>query len=247
METKTGVYICHCGINVAGYLDVEAVAKFAGGLDSVKIARHYIFMCSEPGQELIKQDIKELGLNRVVVASCSPTLHLHTFRRACESAGLNPYLCEMATIREFCSWVHSHDRAKATSVAKGLVAETVRKVTHNAPLEVRFAAVNPATLVLGAGVSGMQAAIEIASSKHKVYLVEREPNLGGNVARLDKTFPDLIPAADILRPMMDSVTSNTHIELMTCSELTGMSGYIGNFKAGITRKARYVDQEKCNG
>jgi heterodisulfide reductase subunit A len=247
MEIRVGVYVCHCGTNIAGYLDAEKVAEYAKSLESVVIARHYMFMCSDPGQELIRQDIRELGLNRVVVASCSPTLHLHTFREVCQDAGLNPYQCEMATIREHCSWVHSHDRQLATEKAMALVAAAVRRVIYRDPLEVKWAPVNPATLVVGGGIAGIQVALEIASSEHKVYLVEREPSIGGHMAQLDKTFPKLDSSADILTPRMDLVQSNEYIELLTYSEVVEVSGYIGNFKVKIKKKARYVDETKCNG
>ncbi len=190
MEPKIGVYICHCGANIAATVDVEKVTEFAKGLQSVAIARDYKFVCSDPGQELIKNDIKELGLNRIVVASCSPRLHEQTFRRAVASAGLNQYLFEMANIREHCSWVHE-DGEKATEKAKALVSAAVRRILHHVPLETKEVPVNPNTLVVGGGIAGIQAALEIADSGHKVYLVEREPSIGGHMAQLDKTFPTL--------------------------------------------------------
>ena len=190
MELKIGVYICHCGANIAGTVDVAQVTEYAGGLPFVAVARDYKFMCSDPGQDLIKNDIKETGLNRVVVASCSPRLHEPTFRRTLVSAGLNPYLFEMANIREQCAWVHA-DRDKATEKAQALVNAAVRRVLLHEPLETKEVPVNPCTLVVGAGIAGIQAALEIADSGHKVYLVEREPSIGGNMARLDKTFPTL--------------------------------------------------------
>ena len=190
MEPKIGVYVCHCGANIAGTVDVAQVIEYAKGLPSVVVARDYKFMCSDPGQDLIKNDIKEQGLNRVVVASCSPRLHEPTFRRTLASAGLNPYLFEMANIREQCAWVHQ-DKEKATEKAKALVSAAVRRVFYHEPLEKKEVAVNPCTLVVGAGIAGIQAALEIADSGHKVYLVEREPSIGGNMARLDKTFPTL--------------------------------------------------------
>ncbi len=190
MEPKIGVYVCHCGANIAGTVDVVQVTEYARGLPSVVVARDYKFMCSDPGQDLIKNDIKELGLNRVVVASCSPRLHEPTFRRTLASAGLNPYLFEMANIREQCAWVHQ-DGEKATEKAKALVSAAVRRVFLHEPLERKEVPVNPCTLVVGAGIAGIQAALEIADSGQKVYLVEREPSIGGNMARLDKTFPTL--------------------------------------------------------
>jgi heterodisulfide reductase subunit A len=190
MEPKIGVYVCHCGANIAGAVDVAQVIEYARSLPSVVTARDYKFMCSDPGQDLIRNDIKELGLDRVVVASCSPRLHETTFRRTLTSSGLNPYLFEMANIREQCAWVHE-DKAKATEKAKALVSAAVRRVFFHKPLEKKVVSVNPCTLVVGAGIAGIQAALEIADSGHKVYLVEREPSIGGNMARLDKTFPTL--------------------------------------------------------
>jgi heterodisulfide reductase subunit A len=190
METKIGVYVCHCGANIAGTIDVPEIVAYSRTLPSVMVARDYKFMCSDPGQDLIKEDIRELGLNRVVVASCSPRLHEPTFRRTMAAAGLNPYLFEMANIREQCAWVHT-DKELATQKAKALVNAAIRRVSLHQPLETKRVAVNPATLVVGAGIAGIQAALEIADSGHKVYLVEREPSIGGNMARLDKTFPTL--------------------------------------------------------
>ena len=190
MEQKIGVYVCHCGTNIAGTVDVSQVVEFAKGLPSVAVARDYKFMCSDPGQDLIKNDIKELGLNRIVVASCSPRLHEATFRRTLASADLNPYFLEMANIREQCSWVTENKEA-ATNKAKAMVSAAVRRVFYHQPLEVKEVPINPCTLVVGAGIAGIQAALEIADSGNKVYLVEREPSIGGNMARLDKTFPTL--------------------------------------------------------
>jgi len=190
MEPNIGVYVCHCGANIAGTVDVEKVTEFAKGLPSVVVARDYKFVCSDPGQELIKSDIKELGVNRVVVASCSPRLHETTFRRAIASAGLNPYFFEMANIREQCSWV-IEDKEAATEKAKAMVSAAVRRVFYHQPLEAREVPVNPNTLVVGAGIAGIQAALEIADAGHKVYLLDREPSIGGHMAQLDKTFPTL--------------------------------------------------------
>jgi len=246
MDRKIGVYICHCGSNIAGTVDVGAVIEFAKGLPCVAVARDYKYMCSDPGQELIKQDIKEMGLNRVVVASCSPTMHERTFRRVCEGAGLNPYLFQMANIREHCSWI-TEDRAAATEKAKALVSAAVRRVYYQEPLQINEVPVNPNTLVVGGGVAGIQAALEIANSGHKVYLVEREPSIGGHMIQLDKTFPTLDCSACILTPKMSEVGSHPNIELLSYSEIAEVSGYVGNFKVKVKRKARYVDEKKCTG
>lgn len=244
MERRIGVYICHCGTNIAATVDVEEVAEFARSLESVVIARDYKFMCSDPGQALIKNDIKEFNLNRVVVASCSPRMHEPTFRRACQEAGLNPYLLEHVNIREQCSWVH---RDGATEKAKSLVAAAVRKVYYHEPLEPREVPVNPDTLVVGGGIAGIQAALQIANAGHKVYLVEKEPSIGGHMIQLDKTFPTLDCSACILTPKMAEVGSHSSIELMTYSEVEEVSGYVGNFEVKIRKKARYVDENKCTG
>ena len=246
METKTGVYICHCGINIANTVGVEHLAEVAKGWDSVAVAREYKFMCSDPGQEIIKKDIKELGLNRVVVAACSPRMHERTFRNVCQQAGLNPYLFEMANIREHCSWVHS-DRDLATKKAEALIRAAVRRVFYHEPLEVKEAPVNPNTLVVGGGIAGIQAALEVADSEHKVYLVERDPSIGGHMIQLDKTFPTLDCSQCILTPKMALVGSHPYIELMAYSEVEEVSGFVGNFKVKIRKKARYVDEDKCTG
>ena len=246
MEPKIGVYICHCGTNIAPTVDVEAVAEFARQLPFVTVAHTYKYMCSDPGQELIRQDIKEQGLNRVVVASCSPLMHERTFRKVVESAGLNRYLFEHANIREHCSWV-TEDRKAATDKAKALVSAAVRRVYYHEPLETKKVPVNPNTLVVGGGIAGIQAALEIAASGHTVYLVEREPSIGGHMSQLDKTFPTLDCSACILTPKMSDVGSHPNIKLMTFSEVEDVSGYVGNFKVKIKKKARYVDVDKCNG
>ncbi len=246
MEPRIGVYICHCGSNIAGTVDVEEVARFAQDLDSVVVARAYKFMCSDPGQQLIKDDIKELELNRVVVASCSPTMHEITFRGACQEAGLNPYLYEHTNIREHCSWV-TEDHYEATEKAKALVSAAVRRVFYHQPLETREVPVTPNTLVVGAGIAGITAALKIADSGNKVYLVERTPSIGGHMAQLDKTFPTLDCSACILTPRMTQIGAHPNIELLTYSEVEEVSGYVGNFKVKIRKKAKYVDEDKCTG
>jgi heterodisulfide reductase subunit A len=187
---KIGVYICHCGSNIAGMVDCEGVAQWAGGLDGVTISRDYEFMCSSLGQDMIKDDIQELGLDRVVVACCTPRMHEPTFQRAVGEAGLNPYYFEQANIREQCSWVHQ-DQGQATEKAKALVAAAVSRVHYHQPLSVNKVSIQPATLVVGAGITGIQAALELANANYPVYLVEREPSIGGRMAQLDETFPTL--------------------------------------------------------
>jgi heterodisulfide reductase subunit A len=245
-EVRIGVYICHCGSNIAGIVDTQEVADFTQQLPAVVTARDYIYMCSEPGQNMIKEDIKNLNLNRVVVASCSPTLHEPTFRRACQEAGLNPYLFEQANIREHCSWV-TEDSQMATEKAKALVSAAVRRVYYQQPLQAREAPINSNVLVIGGGIAGIQAALEIADADKQVYLVERTPSIGGHMAQLDKTFPTLDCSSCILTPKMTLVGSHSHINLMTYSEIEEISGYIGNFNVKIRKRARYVDAAKCTG
>jgi heterodisulfide reductase subunit A len=245
-QPKIGVYVCHCGSNIASVIDVPQVVEFAKGLNAVAIAREYKFMCSDPGQNMIKDDIKKLDLNRVVVASCSPLLHEQTFRHAVQEAGLNPYLFEMANIREHCSWT-TEDHEQATKKAKALVSAAVRRVYYHQPLETKEVPVNTNTLIIGGGIAGIQAALEIANAGHKVFLVEREPSIGGHMIQFDKTFPTLDCSACILTPKMTSVGSHPNIELMTYSEVIEVSGFIGNFQAKIRKKPRYVDEDKCNG
>jgi heterodisulfide reductase subunit A len=187
---KVGVYVCHCGTNIKGPVDVDEVTAFASTLDRVAVARNYAYMCSDPGQDLIKEDIKELGLARVVVAACTPLMHEITFRKALEEAGLNPFFLQVANVREQCSWV-TEEVDSATQKAKAIVAGAVRRVLHHEPLEIREVPVNPAALVVGGGIAGIEAALRIADSGRKVYLVEREPSIGGHMAQLFKTFPTL--------------------------------------------------------
>ncbi|MCJ7514463.1 MAG: CoB--CoM heterodisulfide reductase iron-sulfur subunit A family protein [Dehalococcoidia bacterium] len=246
MEPRIGVYICHCGSNIAGTVDCAKVSEFAKTLPYVVVARDYTYMCSDPGQNIIKDDIKNNKLNRVVVASCSPRMHEPTFRRAVADAGLNQYLFEMANIREHCSWVHE-DRDKATDKAKALVSAAVRRVFYHEPLESKEVGVNPNTLVVGGGVAGIQAALEIAAAGKKVYLVERSPSIGGHMAQFDKTFPTLDCSACILTPKMTQAGQDTNIELLTYSEVKEVSGYIGNFKVKVNKKAKYVDPDRCTG
>jgi heterodisulfide reductase subunit A len=245
-EVKIGVYVCHCGLNIAGTVDSEGVAKYAGTLPHVVISRDYRYMCSDPGQDLIKKDIKELGINRVVVASCSPRLHEPTFRKACQDAGLNPYLYEHANIREHCSWPHATDKQRATEKAKDLVRAAVRRVYWHEALEVSEVPVNPNVLVVGGGIAGIQAALDIADGGKKVYLVERDASVGGHMIQLDRTFPTLDCSECILTPKMTDVGHHPNIELMTSSEVEEFSGFIGNFKVKVKNKPRYVDLEKCN-
>jgi len=246
MAERIGVYICHCGSNIAGTVDVGEVTRWAGTLDDVVVAREYKFMCSSLGQALIQDDIRKEGLTRVVVAACSPHLHERTFRNACANAGLNPYLVQIANIREHASWVTT-DRQAATNKVKALVAGAVARVRYHRPLEPMSVTVNPHTLVLGGGIAGIQAALELADAGYPVYLVEREPSIGGHMAQYDKTFPTLDCAACILTPRMSEVGQHENIRLLTYSELEQVSGSIGNFRVRIRRRARHVREDKCTG
>jgi heterodisulfide reductase subunit A len=191
---RIGVYICHCGTNIAGMVDMEAVTDHAASLGNVCVSRHYAYMCSDPGQALIKDDIHNECLDRIVVASCSPLMHETTFRRACADAGLNPFLFQMTNIREHCSWV-SDDPIAATQKAKSLVSAAVRRVEYNNPLEARQVEMKQSALVVGAGIAGIESALRLADAGKHVYLVERQPSIGGHMAQLYKTFPTLDCAA----------------------------------------------------
>ncbi len=246
MTIKIGFYICHCGINIAYRVRVEEVAAFARDLPNVVISRDYKFMCSDPGQEMIEKDIRELGLNRVVVASCSPRLHEKTFQGACRRAGLNPYYFQMASVREQVSWV-TEDEDEATRKAKAMVAAAINRVYYHNRLETREATVHPDVLIVGAGITGMQAALDVAASGRKAWVVEKQPTIGGHMLQFDKTFPTLDCAACIGTPKMVSVGQNDNIKLLTYSEVKEVSGYIGNFTATIKRNARYVKEGVCTG
>lgn len=248
-KERVGVYICHCGTNISSTVDVEDVRDWAAANlndEGVVISRDYKFMCSSLGQELIEKDIQELGLTRVVVAACSPHLHEVTFRTASKRAGLNPYLTELASIREQVSWVHT-DRVAATQKAKMVIAGAVKRVVENTALDEIRVPIHPDTLVVGGGIAGIQAALEIANAGFKVYLVEREPSIGGHMAQFDKTFPTLDCAACILTPRMVDAGGHPNIKLLTWSEVTHVAGYVGNFTVTIKKKPRYVDESLCTG
>lgn len=246
MSEKVGVYICHCGSNIAKTVDVVEVADWAGTQPDVEIAREYKFMCSSLGQDLIEEDIRENGLTRVVVAACSPHMHEKTFRTACERAGLNPFLFEMANIREHNSWT-TDDRKAATEKAKAVINAAVERVIHHKPLEMMPLEINPNTMVVGGGIAGISAALELADAGYHVYLVEREPSIGGHMAQLDKTFPTLDCSACILTPKMVDVGQHPNISLYTWSEVEAVDGYLGNFAVTVRKKARYIDEEHCTG
>lgn len=237
---RVGVYICHCGINIAATVDIDAVTEFAARLPSVAVARNYTYMCSDPGQALIKGDIVEHNLNRVVVASCSPRMHEPTFRAAIAEAGLNPYCLEMANIREQCSWVHPQG-ISTTEKAMQLVASAVAKAARLEPLRTRQVSITPAAVVIGGGISGMQSALDLADAGFQVSIVERAAQAGGHVAQIYKTFPTLEPAGLLVHELIERVNAHPNIHLMTESEVTDVSGYVGNFNVKVKRNEETMD------
>ncbi len=234
-EQRIGVYVCWCGTNISLMVDVEAVSEEIAKLPDVVIAKNYKYMCSDPGQDLITNDIKEHNLNRVIVAACSPRMHELTFRRALENAGLNPYLFEMANIREQDSWVHTN-REEATRKAKLLVTAAVNRVRFHEPLDKRSVEINPATLIIGGGIAGMSAALEIADAEKKVFLIEKSDSLGGNLINIDQTFPFMYDAQEILAAKIKRIQEHPHIELYLESEVKDVNGYIGNFETVVFSK-----------
>lgn len=246
MARRIGVYVCHCGSNIAGKVDCPEVAAFARGLKNVTVARDYQFMCSDPGQDMIIRDITEHGLDRVVVASCSPRLHEKTFQKACARAGLNPYLMQHCCIREHCSWVTA-DKGEATNKAKHIVEAAVLRVRRHQELHSREVAVVPDVMVVGAGIAGIQAALDVARSGHRVILVEKSPSIGGHMAQFDKTFPTLDCAACISTPKMVAVAQEPNIDLLTWTEVEEVTGFVGNYTVTVRRKARYVREDICTG
>ncbi|MCD8120517.1 MAG: CoB--CoM heterodisulfide reductase iron-sulfur subunit A family protein [Lachnospiraceae bacterium] len=243
---KIGVFVCWCGSNIAATVDVKAVAESAYDIPGVVYATNYQYMCSENGQSLIKNAVKEYGLTGIVVASCSPRMHEATFRKTAQAAGLNPYMVEIANIREQCSWVHK-DMDTATAKAKVLLRTAVSKLTLDQPLTAGTSPVTKRALVIGGGIAGIQTALDIADAGYKVDIVEKKPTIGGKMAQLDKTFPTLDCAACILTPKMVDVSANENINIYSYSEVESVSGFVGNFDVKIRRKARYVKEDLCTG
>ena len=244
--SRIGVFICHCGENISRTVDVERVAKEIGTRPGVSFSTDYKYMCSDPGQNLLKKAIQEQKLTHVVVAACSPRMHEKTFRKAVEAAGLNPFLCEMANIREHCSWVHENIE-EATVKAIEIVGMMVERVKKNRVLPTITVPVTKRSLVIGGGIAGIQAALDIADCGHEVILVEREPSIGGHMAQLSETFPTLDCSQCIMTPKMVDVANHPKIKLYTYSEIELVEGYIGNFQVTIKKKARSVDEDKCTG
>ncbi|KAA6349371.1 heterodisulfide reductase subunit A [termite gut metagenome] len=244
--SKIGVFVCHCGENISATVDCAKVAAEASKMSGVEIGVDYKYMCSEPGQTLIKEAIKEKGLDGVVVAACSPRMHEPTFRKVCAEAGLNPYMCEITNLREHCSWVHEKGD-KTTEKAIDLVRMIVEKVKLNKPLDAIKVPVSPKALVIGGGIAGIQASLDIANAGHKVILIEKDPSIGGHMSQLSETFPTLDCSQCILTPRMVDVAQNPNITLYTYAELERLEGFIGNFKATIRLKAKSINHKVCTG
>lgn len=243
---RIGVFVCHCGTNIAGTVDVGTVAQTLGKEPGVVVATDYQYMCSEAGQNLIKDAVKEHNLTNVVICSCSPRMHEATFRKAAASVGLNPYMVEVANIREQCSWIHK-DKEEATRKAIVLGRTAIAKVRLNAPLTAGETPVTKRALVIGGGIAGIQSALDIADAGFEVDIVEKQPTIGGKMTQIDKTFPTLDCAACILTPKMVDCAQNEKIRIYSYSEVDEVSGFVGNFTVKIRRKARYVDETKCTG
>lgn len=244
---RVGVFVCHCGKNIAGAVNVKEVVKWVSELQDVVYATDYVYLCSEPGQKEIQEKIKELKLTHVVVAACSPKMHGITFARTVNAVGLNPYLLEIANIREQCSWVHHEEPEKATEKAFKLIKASIAKVKLAKPLEPIKVPITKKALVIGGGIAGIRAALDIAEAGFEVYLVERSPSLGGHMAQLSETFPTLDCSACILTPLMVEVAHHKNIHLITYAEVKKVEGIVGNFKVAIEQKPRYVIPEKCIG
>jgi heterodisulfide reductase subunit A len=246
-KPRIGVYICHCGTNIAGVISVEELRQYCEKLPNVVAARDYDYFCSTRGQEMIKDDIRKLQLNRVIVAACSPRLHEPTFRKVCEEAGLNPYVFEMANIREQDTWVHTKNPDEALQIAEDLLHMAVARAEKLGELEPKEVPVKRKALIIGGGIAGISAAIDLAESNFEVYMVEESPSIGGKMAQLDKTFPTMDCSSCILTPRMVDVSRHEKIKLLTYSEVKSVEGYVGNFKVTIVKKPRYVLDDKCNG
>jgi heterodisulfide reductase subunit A len=246
-QVRIGVFVCHCGNNIAGTVDVKGVVEELSHYPGVVHAEDYMYMCSDPGQELMKKAIQEKSLNGVVNANCSPTLHQRTFRRVAEAEGLNPYRVEIANIREQCSWPHADDKETATRKAIAIIKAAVEKLRLNMELTPSVTPLTKRALVIGAGIAGIQTALDIANGGYEVVLVEKEISIGGHVMQLAGTFPDMEGPASLLASRLAAVTSHPRIKLYMYSEIEEVSGYVGNFDVRIRQKAGYVDKEHCNG
>jgi NADH:ubiquinone oxidoreductase subunit E len=244
---RIGVFLCHCGLNIARSIDVKKVVEEVEKFPEVIHTEDYVYMCSDPGQDLIKKVIQEKELDGVVVANCSPTLHQKTFRNVSESVGLNPFRCEIANVREQCSWPHEHDMEDATNKAIKIIKAMIEKLKVNQTLEPIKVPLTKRVLVIGGGITGMQAALDIADGGYEVYLVERLPSIGGRMSQLSETFPTLDCPQCIMTPKMTEINQHPNIHLYTYSEIEDVAGYVGNFKVKIRKKARSINEELCTG
>jgi len=246
-EPKMGVYICHCGTNIAGVIDVEALRAYTESLPNVVVAKTYTYMCSEPGQQLIRKDIREKKLNRVIVAACTPSLHEPTFRKVLEEESLSPYLFEMANIREQNTWVHMQTPKEALELAKDQVRIALARAEKLEELHPKEVKIGRNALIIGGGIAGISSALDLANAGFNVYLIEKSPTIGGRMAQLDKTFPTMDCSSCILTPKMVEAGRHPNIKLITYAEVKDVQGYVGNFKVKVLKKPRYVDEKKCTG
>ena len=237
-EPRIGVFVCHCGVNIGGVVNVPAVVEYAKTLPNVAYSEDNIYTCSEAGLASIKEAVKKHNLNRVIVASCTPRTHEPLFRSACQEAGLNKYLFEMSNIREQCSWVHAHEPDGATQKAKALVRMAVARATWLQPQEEPEIDIKDSSLIIGAGIAGITAALSLADQGFKVYLVEKEPELGGNLCRLHKLYPTMQDASEILNPAIEAVKNHKNIQLMTSTTITDVKGYVGNFQVTASKNSQ---------
>lgn len=246
MAERIGVYVCECGPNIKDAMDLDEVVKFAQGLDNVVLAKPFRLLCSQEGKELVRKEIKKHNLTRVVIAACSPKEHEHTFKETLRGGGLNPFLLQIANIREQCAWVIK-DKLLATDKAKAMIAAAVKRVVYHEPLEIKEIECLPDVLVVGAGIAGISAALTLAQKNRKVYLVEKLPSIGGKATRYEAIFPTLECSSCVLNPGLDEILHNERIELLTLAEVQEALGFYGNFVVKVNKKARFVDIETCIG
>ncbi|MFX1368060.1 MAG: FAD-dependent oxidoreductase, partial [Promethearchaeota archaeon] len=244
-KTRVGVFLCHCGNNIAGVVDIGNIMEAIGNLPNVEHVEDYKYLCSKPGQQLLKDKIKKHRLDRIVIASCSPRMHELTFRQTTREAGLNAFLLDIANIREHVSWIHAEDPEAATEKAIDLVKMSIARAKLLEPLEETEVSIAKSSLVVGAGIAGISAALDLANAGYRVYLVEKDPTIGGHMAMWDKTFPTLDCSSCILTPRMADVGAHPNIELITMAEVEKVDGFVGNFEATIHQAPRYVEMSKC--
>ncbi|MCK5151095.1 MAG: CoB--CoM heterodisulfide reductase iron-sulfur subunit A family protein, partial [Candidatus Thorarchaeota archaeon] len=244
-EKRIGVFICHCGTNIAGVVDVAAVSEAVKDLPNVEYVSDYKYVCSKPGQQLLKDEIDKHRLDRIVIAACSPRMHEPTFRQAMRASGLNPYMLEIANIREHVSWIHADNPKAATEKSIDLVRMAIARARLLEPLIEKEVDVKKSTLIIGAGIAGISAALDLANAGFHVTLVEKEPTIGGKMAQIDKTFPTLDCSSCILTPRMAEAGAHPNIEVITMAEVAKVDGFVGNFNVTIKQQPRYVEIDKC--